>query len=336
MEMNARVTLCALLACGEMSAIVLAAEQGAPVAATPVRIQLNWVPEPEFGGIYAAEELGLFTAAGLDVKIIAGAAGVPVPQMVASGTCEIGVVSGAQVLTTNGAGGDLVGFFATFQQNPTCVILRESMAPRTLREVWTGGFTVAVEDGLPWVAMANATFGSSNVRLVPYSGALASFEADPKLIQQAFISAEPVQLALKGVAVRAISVAESGFNPYEAVYATSRRYLDANPGAVAAFARAVQAGWVAYQADPAKFNGILAPLNPAMSLEAMNLSAKTQTPLIETDETRANGIGFMTQERWKQTQDALLTTKIMKTPTEWQRAWTWLCASAPTSAGAAK
>lgn len=336
MEINATLIAGLMTVVVWVPAPAVAAEQATPAAETPVRLQLNWVPEPEFGGIYAARELGLFKQAGLDVKIIAGAAGAPVPQMVASGTCEIGVVSGSQVLTTNGAGGNLVAFFATFQQNPTCVIVRESMAPRTLREVWTGGFTVAVENGLPWVSMANAAFGTSAVRLVPYSGSLASFEADAKLIQQAFISAEPVQLQLKGVRVRAISVAESGYNPYEAVYATSRQYLDSHPAVIAAFARAVQAGWVAYQADPGKFNTILAPLNPAMSLVAMNLCSERQNPLIETDETRANGIGFMSAERWKATQDALITTKIMTKPTDWQKAWVWLCGKEPAAGAAAK
>ena len=46
----------------------------AATGATKIRLQLNWVPEPEFGGIYAAAQDGLFKAQGLDVEIIKGAA----------------------------------------------------------------------------------------------------------------------------------------------------------------------------------------------------------------------------------------------------------------------
>ena len=49
-----------------------------------VELQLNWVPEPQFGGIYQAEIDGMFKLEGLSVEIIAGSDGVSSPQMVAA------------------------------------------------------------------------------------------------------------------------------------------------------------------------------------------------------------------------------------------------------------
>ena len=57
-----------------------------------VRVQLNWVPEPEFGGIYAARESGAYARAGVEVEIASGAAGTPVLQIVGSGQADFGVV----------------------------------------------------------------------------------------------------------------------------------------------------------------------------------------------------------------------------------------------------
>ena len=37
-----------------------------------VKLQLNWVPEPEFGGFYAARESGAYAKNGLDVAIMGG------------------------------------------------------------------------------------------------------------------------------------------------------------------------------------------------------------------------------------------------------------------------
>ena len=66
-----------------------AAAPQAPALAK-VKLALNWVAEPEFGGFYAARESGAYSRAGLDVEILGGGAGVPVVQMVATGQAERG------------------------------------------------------------------------------------------------------------------------------------------------------------------------------------------------------------------------------------------------------
>src|SRR6187402_675271 len=63
----------------------------APAAPTKVKLALNWVPEPEFGGFYAAREGGAFAKEKLDVEILGGGAGAPVVQMVAQGQVDFGI-----------------------------------------------------------------------------------------------------------------------------------------------------------------------------------------------------------------------------------------------------
>ena len=55
---------------------------------TPVKVALDWVAEPEFGGFYAARERGFFKQHGLDVTLQGGGSGVPVMQMVAAGQAD--------------------------------------------------------------------------------------------------------------------------------------------------------------------------------------------------------------------------------------------------------
>ncbi len=54
-----------------------------------VKLALDWVPEPEFGGFYAARQMGAFAKEKLEVDIAGGGAGVPVVQMVATGKARI-------------------------------------------------------------------------------------------------------------------------------------------------------------------------------------------------------------------------------------------------------
>jgi NitT/TauT family transport system substrate-binding protein len=101
------------------------------------------------------------------------------------------------------------------------------------------------------------------------------------------------------VPTRVFPVLESGFNPYTAVIVTTRTYLDANPGICRAMVSALRRGWAAYLESPIRANEAMSRLNPAMSLEAMNLAVEKQRFLVEDEVTKANAIGWMTVERWQ-------------------------------------
>src|SRR5437660_5157491 len=81
--------------------------------AAAIKFGLNWVPEPEFGGIYAAEQSGVFKNNSLDVEIIPGGAGAPTWQQVASGRLDFAVASADEVVIARAQGADVVAIFAT-------------------------------------------------------------------------------------------------------------------------------------------------------------------------------------------------------------------------------
>ena len=58
-----------------------------------VTLQLNWKPEPQFGGFYAAEVDGIYARHGLNVRITAGGAGAPTVDMIGAGTVPFAIVS---------------------------------------------------------------------------------------------------------------------------------------------------------------------------------------------------------------------------------------------------
>lgn len=278
--------------------LLCACPAGRPPGMDKLRLQLDWVPEPEFGGIYAALERGWFREERLEVEVVKGSAGVATPQLVASGQADLGVMAAEQLLAARARGGPLVAVFATFQTNPIALMVHASHPARTLEEVWRGRGPVAVEPGQSFVRFLSGRYGTTP-RLVPYQGTLATFQADPGLAQQCFLSAEPVQMELSGVAVRVFTVAESGFDPYNGVVATSERVLSGRGDAVRRFVRALRRGWEAYLADPAAFNPAIARLNPAMPLEAMNLAAVRLRPLVEGGAARRLGLGAMEARRWE-------------------------------------
>src|SRR6476659_2540521 len=80
-----------------------------------VSLQLNWKPEPQFGGFYAAKETIAFTRHGLDVEIVPGGVGTPTVQMVAAGKVAFAVVSADEVILSRANGADVVALLAVYQ-----------------------------------------------------------------------------------------------------------------------------------------------------------------------------------------------------------------------------
>ena len=289
-----------LLLCAMVLLPVACSDSGSSENAghTQVRVQLNWVPEPEFGGFYAAEAGGSFRNAGLNVQLIPGAVNTPAGQLVARGSVEIGVVSAEEVLTLTEQGAELVALFTTFQRSPFVLVVRADSPWQSLEELWRSKARAAVEPGLPWIAELDRKLGGHALELVPYSGQLAPFAAGAVDATQGFIASEPVQLRLQGIAVRTFSLGDSGYDPYAQVVVCSRAWLQAHTSEATAFVRALRAGWNVYNTDPRSTNAILAKLNPAMSREAMDIAAEVQLPLITAQGAGAAQVGWMTRERW--------------------------------------
>src|SRR3954451_3133893 len=101
--------LVAFSACSKKPSVVEPSEAGG--VGTKVKLALNWVPEPEFGGFYAAREGGAYLRQGLDVEIMGGGAGVPVLQMVATGRADFGTVGGDELVNARSRGADVVAIF---------------------------------------------------------------------------------------------------------------------------------------------------------------------------------------------------------------------------------
>ncbi|KFE65280.1 Hydroxymethylpyrimidine ABC transporter, substrate-binding component [Hyalangium minutum] len=284
-------------------------------APAKVKLALDWVPEPEFGGFYAAREIGAFARHELEVEILGGGAGAPVAQMVATGQADFGTTSADSVLTARARGVDLVPLFATYQTTPHALMAHASKGFTSMAQVLTSGSTVALEPGLAYAQFLKKKYGFDKVKIVPYDGGVARFLADKDFVQQCFLTSEPLAAKKQGGDPVLFKVADEGFNPYATVVVTRGELLKQQPERVRAFVDAVREGWRAYLDNPKQANDVMAKLNTTMDAETFARVAETQKPLIETDETRAKGLGAMSRERWETLGQQLVDLGIIeKTP----------------------
>jgi len=261
-----------------------------------IRLALNWKPDPQFGGFYAAP----YQSHGLDVEILPGGAGTPTIQMVGAGSAEFGVVSADELVIARSQGNDVVALFAVFQNNPQGIMVHASRKLNSLGDLLKSGGTVALQRGLPYARLLEKQFGFEKVKIVPSPGGdISAFLADKNFAQQCFIMSEPLTAKHQGADVQVFPVSETGYNPYTTVLTTSGDFLRKNPDRAKAMVAAVREGWRAYLDDPKPTDQRMNQLNPSMAPEVFAEVAEAQKPFIETDEARRNGLGSMTKERWE-------------------------------------
>jgi NitT/TauT family transport system substrate-binding protein len=264
-------------------------------SSSKIRLALNWKPDPQFGGFYAAP----FEEAKLDVEILPGGAGTPTVQMIGAGSAEFGIVSADELVVARSRGNDVVALFAVFQDTPQGIMVHAERNLAAIEEVFLEG-TVALQRGLPYARLLEKEFGFDQVKVVPSPGGdITAFLADPLFAQQCFIMSEPLQARRAGAKVAVFPVADVGYNPYTTVLATTGKYFSENAATVEKIVSAVRDGWRSYLADPKPTNAKMHALNPSMDEAVFAEVAEAQKPFIENEDTANAGLGSMTRERWE-------------------------------------
>jgi len=280
---------------------------------TPVRLQLDWYPQPEHGGFFAAQLLGYYKAEGLDVTLL------PLPQygsdaqLVASGKADLGLGSSDAVLEWDSNGLPLVAVSATMQHDPQAIMVHAASPIHDFKDL--EGQTIAAQTGATWLKYVTQRYDLKNVRQVPTTLSIANFLADPGYVQQIFITSEPFFAKQAGADVRTLPISSSGYDPYRVAF-TSRDFATLHPDLVAKFVRASIRGWQAYLADPTATNAALLKLNPALNpaQEAYSAQALRDGGFITGTDPANPQTGRMTAARWQTLYEQLKSLGILHNP----------------------
>jgi len=278
---------------------------------TPVLLQLDWFPQPEHGGFFAAQLLGFYKDEGLDVTLLPLPQYGSVAQLVTTGKADFGLGSSDQVLEWNSNGLPLVAVSATMQHDPQAVMFHKDSPIHDFKDL--EGHTIAAQPGATWLKYVTLRYNLREVREVPSTHSIANFLADPSYVQQIFVTSEPFFAKQAGAEVRILPISSSGYDPYRVAF-TKRDFVTQHPDLVAKFVRASIRGWQAYLSDPTATNALLLKLNPALNpaLEAYSAQALRDGAFI----TGAGKTGSMTSARWQTSYEQLKALGILHGPVD--------------------
>lgn len=251
-----------LAACGKPQEAAAPAEAAAGL--TPVRFQLDWVPEPQHGGLYAALALGYFAAEGLQVELLPGGPNANVRERIATGRVELGQIEGNDALTAAQAGLPMVMVGALFQHDPSVFLMHASNPVNRFEDLQ--GKTLKARPGWAFLTYLEKVKGV-RYRLIPQDFGLEVLAAQPATIQQGYYIAEPFYLEKLGVKLKWLHVWDAGYDGLSAVV-VRRDFLEKNPAVVQAFLRAYARGQAAYfEGDPAPADALIRAGNPEATPE---------------------------------------------------------------------
>lgn len=291
--------------------ILLALLWAQMAVAAPLKLALNWKPEPQFGGFYSPLLSDTLKKKKIDLQIQPGGSGTPTLQMLMSGQVEYAVVSADEVVIAAARGNDqVIALFAVYQTNPQAVMLRTSNPATSWEQLAAqSDLTLLWQEGLPYAQFLKKKFTPWKLKTAPYPGGITNFMANEKIIQQCFVTSEPLLAKKQKLEVKTLLVADAGYNPYTTVVATTKKRLQEKESEVREVVEAIRKGWQQYLDQPLGTNKKMVQLNPGMDLPMMNDSADVQKALIVKD---GQALGEMTHGRWEELIQQLHELKVIE------------------------
>lgn len=287
-----------------------AASPGSASAPATATVLLNWFPEAEHGGYFAALVNGYFAEEGLEVRILSGGPGASVVPRVATRQVDFGVENADHVVMARAEGAAVVALFAPIQVHPRCIMVHAESGITNLAGL--RNMTLAMNPAAAFAQFLQHRLPLPGVRVVPYAGNVSQFVADSNLAQQAYTFSEPFAATAAGAKPHCLLLADAGFNPYTSCLLVSEALLRDRPALAAKMVRAAARGWEEYLRDPKPANARIHELNPAMDAALLDFGARALRDLCRDSAAPDLPFGGMTLARWQALGDALAEIGLIK------------------------
>ncbi|WP_168916146.1 ABC transporter substrate-binding protein [Microcella flavibacter] len=286
---------------------------------TPVSLQLQWLPQGQFAGYFAAAEQGYFEEAGLDVEIIPSGGDIVPQDALSNGDVDYAIAWVPKVLGSIEAGANVTNIAQIFQRSGTLQVAWadsgiESVADFEGKKIGSWGF------GNEWeifAAMAEEGLDSSTVEIITQDFNMNAFLSGDIDAAQAMTYNEYAQV-LETVNpetgelytaddLNVISYEDTvGAMLQDAIWADTER-LESDEEyqeTTVAFLKAVIKGWVYAAENPEEASQITIDAGsgwgPSHELWMVNETNKLIWPA-------PNGIGFIDEGAYQATVDAALS-----------------------------
>jgi NitT/TauT family transport system substrate-binding protein len=286
----------------------------------------NWLAQAEHGGFYQAIATGIYKNHGLDVTIKMGGPQVPSgTQLLMGGAVDFFMGYGIDAINAIAQGIPKITVAAIFQKDPQCIISHPNTAIKTLADLKGKPIYVSAAANLNYWPVLKAKYGFTDAQKRPYNFNTAPFLADKTSAQQGYITSEPYAIEKQGGFKPIVFLlADYSYQTYATTIEAKKELVEKNPNLVQRFVNASIKGWYSYLENPQPGNQLIQKENPEMTDEQITYGIKKlkEYGIIFSGEAETQGIGAMTEARWKLLFDSMVNTGLSGPNVNYQDAFT--------------
>ena len=285
----------------------------APGQLTRVNVQLGWIKNSEFAGLFVADQKGYYTAEGLDVNFISGGAGIDPINIVRANPTYIGVESSSGTLINAiSKGAPLTAIGAFYQKHPNGFLLLADNPIRSYKDF--EGRRIGVQpEGEYYLDVLSAIYGLDKSKMEVVR---VGFDPTPLLTGQidaymAWIVNQPYAVEKAGKKWRFLLLADTpGLQFYAMVPFVTRDFLSRNPDVIERWLRASLRGWADVEDHPDESATLVVQYYlSGGNVDAERWLLQQANPITVSPDTTQHGLGWMDPKRWEAGTQTLLKYK---------------------------
>jgi NitT/TauT family transport system substrate-binding protein len=294
--------------------------------AEAVSFGTDWKAEAEHGGYYQAVATGIYRQHGLDVTLRQGGPQVNHAQLLAAGRLDFNLAPNSFIpLNFVQENIPIVAVAALFQKDPSVLIAHPGEGNDSFAALKGKPIMIGSDMRITSWVFLKSKFGYTDDQIRPYTFSVAPFLADPKAVQEGYLSSEPFTIESQGVKPVVLLLADAGYTSYGSLIQTSAKLAQENPDLVQRFVDASIEGWYSYlYGDPAPANTLIKSDNPEMTdaLLAYGIAKIKEYGIVDSGDAKTSGIGAMTEARWQEFFDTMANAGIYPKDLEFRKAFT--------------
>ena len=300
-----------------------------PRAQTLDRLSFNtdWRAQAEHGGYYQAVAAGIYRKYGIDCDLRPGGPSLNISQLLLAGRVDMIMSNSYEAVTYVREKAPFVTIAAIFQKDPQVLIAHPGSGVTSFDKL--AGHPLLIGNGgrVTYWPYLRKKYGLSDSQLRPYTFNSAPFLADPKAVQQGFLSSEPYSIAeVLGKPPEVMLIADAGFGAYQETIAISRQLATEKKELIQRFVDATLEGWAQYlKGGPATdaANALIKRDNPDQTDDRIRYAIKVMNErgIVLSGDALSGGIGAMSDRRWREFYAQMADVEVFSKEVDVQQAY---------------
>jgi NitT/TauT family transport system substrate-binding protein len=288
----------------------------------------DWRAQAEHGGFYQAIAAGLYKKAGIECELRPGGPSLNIGQMLLAGRVDMIMSNSFEAFTYVRESAPFFTIASIFQKDPQVLIAHPGSGLDSFEKLKGRPLLISNGSRSTFWPFLRKKYGLSDAQLRPYNFNMAPFLADPKAIQQGFVTSEAYSIEKElGRPPETLLIADAGFSAYQTTIAIARKLATDKKELIQRFVDATLEGWSQYLKggpETAAANALIKRDNLEQTDDRIEHAVKELNArgIVRSGDALTGGIGAMSDVRWKSFYDSMTDVDVLPKGLDVTKAYT--------------